>query len=87
MDIQGSIYMKITAVFILFTGISIAGFAQSKGGKSNASIVIAAKPMTADDSGMVKQLFFSAIREKTIENTKLASELFNRILQIDPTNV
>jgi tetratricopeptide (TPR) repeat protein len=78
--------MKLAAVLILFTGISTIGFAQNKTGKNNAAIVIAAKPMTAADSGMVKQLFFSALREKTIENTKLASELFNRVLQIDPTN-
>jgi tetratricopeptide (TPR) repeat protein len=78
--------MKLAAVLILFTGISTIGFAQNKTGKNNAAIIIAAKPMTAADSGMVKQLFFSALREKTIENTKLASELFNRVLQIDPTN-
>ena len=78
--------MKLAAILILFTGVSIIGFAQNKTGKNNAAIVIAAKPMTAADSGMVKQLFFSALREKTIENTKLASELFNRVLQIDPTN-
>jgi tetratricopeptide (TPR) repeat protein len=78
--------MKLAAVLILFTGVSTIGFAQNKTGKNNAAIVIAAKPMTAADSGMVKQLFFSALREKTIENTKLASELFNRVLQIDPTN-
>jgi tetratricopeptide (TPR) repeat protein len=78
--------MKLAAVLILFTGLSTIGFAQNKTGKNNAAIIIAAKPMTAADSGMVKQLFFSALREKTIENTKLASELFNRVLQIDPTN-
>jgi tetratricopeptide (TPR) repeat protein len=78
--------MKLAAAFILLTGISLTGFAQSKPGKGNAAIIIAAKPMTTADSGMVKQLFFSALREKTIENSKLASELFNRILQIDPTN-
>jgi tetratricopeptide (TPR) repeat protein len=78
--------MKLAAVLILFTGISTIGFAQNKTGKNNAAVIIAAKPMTAADSGMVKQLFFSALREKTIENTKLASELFNRVLQIDPTN-
>jgi tetratricopeptide (TPR) repeat protein len=78
--------MKLAAVLILVIGISTIGFAQNKTGKNNAAIIIAAKPMTAADSGMVKQLFFSALREKTIENTKLASELFNRVLQIDPTN-
>ncbi|MDB5011217.1 MAG: invasion protein regulator [Mucilaginibacter sp.] len=38
------------------------------------------------DTGAVKQMFFSALREKTIENNNQASEMFNRILQIDPGN-
>jgi tetratricopeptide (TPR) repeat protein len=78
--------MRSAAAFILLSGLSLAGFAQHKTDKRNAAIIIAGKPMTAADSGMVKQLFFSALREKTIDDTKLASELFNRILQIDPTN-
>jgi tetratricopeptide (TPR) repeat protein len=77
--------MKSAAAFIVFTVIATACFAQKKTG-SGGAIIISAKPMTANDSGMVKQLFFSALREKTIENNKLASEIFNRVLQIDPTN-
>ncbi|WP_162842776.1 tetratricopeptide repeat protein [Mucilaginibacter pineti] len=42
--------------------------------------------MSAGDSVMVKQLFFSALREKTIENLKLAGEMFERVLQTDPSN-
>lgn len=69
--------MKKAAFFLLFCGLSSASFAQSnKPGK----------PLTVADSGTVRQLFFSAIREKTIENVKLASELFNRVIQIDPDN-
>lgn len=45
-----------------------------------------AKPMNGADSIMVKQLFFSAIREKTIENSKRAAEMFERVLQTDPGN-
>jgi tetratricopeptide (TPR) repeat protein len=75
--------MKLAAAIILLTGVSFTGLAQTKPVKANA---IAAKTLTAADSGTVKQLFFSALREKTIENTKLAAELFNRILQIDPAN-
>jgi len=78
--------MKLAAAILILIGVSFTCIAQNKAGKANTAIVIAAKPMTAADSGMVKQLFFSALREKTIENTKLAAELFNRILQIDPAN-
>ncbi|MDN3581117.1 tetratricopeptide repeat protein [Mucilaginibacter flavus] len=44
------------------------------------------KPMTAFDSTEVRQLFFSALREKTVENLKHASELFERVIQTDPRN-
>ncbi|MBB5396393.1 tetratricopeptide repeat protein [Mucilaginibacter sp. AK015] len=76
--------MKSAAAVILFIGITFAGFAQSKTG--NAAIAVAGKPMTAADSAMVKQLFFSALREKTVDNPKLAFDIFNRVLQIDPAN-
>src|ERR1700750_740863 len=49
-------------------------------------VVVAGRPMTATDSATVKQLFFSAIGAKTIENTTLATELFERVTQIDPAN-
>lgn len=44
------------------------------------------KPMTSIDSVMVKQYFFSALHEKTVENFPLAADLFNRVLQTDPNN-
>ncbi len=52
----------------------------------NKVVVVASKPMTSTDSAMVRQLFFSALREKTVENTTLASDLFNRVIQLDPSN-
>lgn len=44
------------------------------------------KGMTSIDSVMMKQLYFSALHEKTIENFPLAADLFNRVLQTDPNN-
>jgi tetratricopeptide (TPR) repeat protein len=44
------------------------------------------KAMTSIDSVMSKQLFFSALHEKTVENMPLATDLFNRVLQTDPGN-
>jgi len=78
--------MKFAAITVLSLVISVTGFTQDKPGKDNAAIVIAGKPLTYADSGLVKQLFFSALREKTVDNYKLASEFFKRVLQIDPTN-
>lgn len=62
-------------------------FAQNRdSGKGNRVVMVVGKPMTSGDSLMVKQLFFSALREKTIENFTLATEEFNQILQVDPAN-
>jgi len=42
--------------------------------------------MSQIDSLVVKQLFFSALSEKAIDNYGHAAELFTRVLQSDPTN-
>ncbi|GAA4923499.1 tetratricopeptide repeat protein [Mucilaginibacter defluvii] len=74
-------------LFIIILLLPVAAIAQSKkGAKANGVVMVVGKPMTSLDSIMVKQLFFSAIREKTIENFTLAADLFNRCLQIDPAN-
>jgi tetratricopeptide (TPR) repeat protein len=74
--------MRKAALVILLTGLSAAVFAQNKG-TGNA---VPAKPLSAADSTRVKDLFFSALRQKTIDNTRLASELFGQVLAIDPYN-
>jgi len=51
-----------------------------------AQTVVAPKQMGALDSSEIRQLFFSALREKTVENLKHASELFERVIQADPAN-
>ncbi|MCC8425227.1 tetratricopeptide repeat protein [Mucilaginibacter sp. UR6-11] len=38
------------------------------------------------DSDAVENLFFSALREKTVENNTQAADLFSKILTIDPAN-
>jgi tetratricopeptide (TPR) repeat protein len=79
--------MKAAAIIVLGLSVSVSGFAQIKNtGKDNAVAATGNKPLTNADSGLVKQLFFSALREKTVENYKQASELFSRVLQIDPVN-
>jgi tetratricopeptide (TPR) repeat protein len=79
--------MKKLFIFILCLVLPVLVFAQEEGpGKGNRVVMVVGKPMTSVDSIMVRQLFFSAIREKTIENFTLATELFNRVLQTDPAN-
>ncbi|MBE9585329.1 tetratricopeptide repeat protein [Mucilaginibacter sp. JRF] len=74
-------------LFIIILMLPAVAIAQSKkGAKGTGVVMVVGKPMTSLDSIMVKQLFFSAIREKTIENFTLAADLFNRCLQIDPAN-
>ncbi|MCC8409636.1 tetratricopeptide repeat protein [Mucilaginibacter sp. UR6-1] len=74
-------------LFIIILLLPVAAIAQNKkGAKGGGVVMVVGKPMTSLDSIMVKQLFFSAIREKTIENFTLAADLFNRCLQIDPAN-
>jgi tetratricopeptide (TPR) repeat protein len=55
-------------------------------GQKKADVPRTGKAMTSIDSVMTKQLFFSALHEKTVENFPLAADLFNRVLQTDPNN-
>lgn len=73
--------------FLLFFTLPAFVFAQNDdAAKGNKVVMVVGRPMNANDSLMVKQLFFSALREKTIENFTLASEYFKRVLQTDPQN-
>ncbi|MBW4888687.1 tetratricopeptide repeat protein [Mucilaginibacter sp. HMF5004] len=77
------------AIIISLLGISIslsASAQKKKADEVNKTAAIVGKSMSAMDSNAVTQLFFSALREKTVENTTLAAEMFNRILQMDPQN-
>ncbi len=78
---------NIALIFILAGSMHPAVWAQAnKNKKSDPALTVAGKPLTSIDSLMVRQLFFTAIREKAIENIALAKELFNRVLQADPAN-
>ena len=66
-------------LLLMFLLLPVFALAQQKDNK-------AGKALTQSDSLTVKQLFYSALREKTIENFKLASEIFSQVLQVDPRN-
>jgi len=75
------------AIVLGLMGLPGLVFAQKdKSGSGNRVVMVVGRPMTADDSLMVRQLFFSALREKTVENFTLATEEFNQILSMDPQN-
>ena len=73
------------AVFIsagVILALQPAVFAQNNKNTGN----VAGKTLSYTDSVMVKDLFFKALREKTIENMVTAAELFQRVIQIDAAN-
>src|ERR1700744_6730028 len=72
----------IAGIFLM-----VPAFAMAQTGKTD-SVTLAAKPrhMSQIDSLVVKQLFFSALSEKAIDNYKQAAELFTRVLQSDANN-
>jgi tetratricopeptide (TPR) repeat protein len=71
----------IIAIFFL---VPVLAIAQDK--KSGDNTAGKGRPMSSMDSLLVKQLFFSALSEKSLDNYTHAAELFNRILQTDPGN-
>lgn len=73
---------KVAILFLLFIGAMLTASAQD----NKKIVVVVTKPLTYADSNTVKQLFFSALREKTVENYTLSAELLNRILTLDPSN-
>jgi len=84
MDIQalGKIKMRIK-LFIGMLPLLAPLFVLAQ---NDVKSVAPAKPMTEMDSVMVKELFFSAMRAKLIDDLPQASELFTRVLQTDPNN-
>jgi len=81
-----SLHPRFLALGSWFLTLSIWFLTLNFSVSAQTKIPSPAKPMTNSDSGTVKQLFFSALREKTVENLSLASDLFDRVLQIDPAN-
>lgn len=76
----------ILAVFFMGL-ISAPVFAQKKNrSRENRVVMVTGKPLTSIDSLLVKQLFLSALREKTIGSYQKAGEYFARVLDIDPQN-
>ncbi len=78
-------YAFAALIFIgLFLLCSKPAVAQND--KKTNPVTGAGKPMSNMDSVTVKQIYFSAMREKIIENLPLATELFTKVIQMDPAN-
>jgi len=78
--------LKHASVLGLLLAPALA-FSQAKqpGGNMPAPIP-QVKALSQTDSLMVKQLFFSGLHEKTMENFDQAADFFNRVLQTDANN-
>ena len=73
---------------LLFTCINqVAAQGKHPVSKTKSRIlVIAGQPVTAADSVRITDLFYEALKQKSIENYTLAAENFNTIIGIDPQN-
>ncbi len=73
---------QIAGIFLM-----VPAFAMAQAGKTDSTLLAAkSRSMTQMDSLVEKQLFFSALGEKAIDNYGHAAELFTRVLQTDPNN-
>lgn len=81
--------MKFNYRFYLVFSMLLWGsslFAQKNKAKNQEVVIVAGKVLSPEDSSRVTQLYYEAIKEKIIDNTALAIDYFNQILQIDPAN-
>ncbi len=87
-SITGIAYISPALILLsLCLFLSSPALAQNKNtNNNNAIVVVVGKPLTAMDSAIVKDIFFNALRQKTIDNQNMAAELFNKVIQIDPLN-
>jgi len=76
--------LVVVVLFIPFCNIA---FSQDTAVDSNKSVIVKpGKLGTGSDSLLLKQLFYSGLREKTVDNLTSAGEFFERVIQLDPKN-
>lgn len=68
---------------ILAVGVLLSGAAL---GQTGNPPVTGAKVLSPADSLLMRQWFFSGLREKTIQNYPLAADMFRRVVELDPGN-
>ncbi|TAH04002.1 MAG: tetratricopeptide repeat protein [Sphingobacteriales bacterium] len=76
----------LTLLFFLNT-ICFTALAQKRNKSKNDNfIIVTGKVLTPEDSSQVKDLFLTALREKTSIHYELAEDYFKRVLTLDPSN-
>ncbi|WP_259068457.1 tetratricopeptide repeat protein [Mucilaginibacter sp. X4EP1] len=81
-EAPGAAAVLVFTVFLLLFGEP----AMAQNDKKSNPVAGSGKPMSNMDSVTVKQIYFSAMREKIVENLPLATELFTKVIQMDPAN-
>lgn len=71
---------------VLFIGGLLTSAAQEKSAGKSQAVIVVGKVLSAEDSMMVKQLFFDGLHAKIVRNTALATGFFQRIITLDPAN-
>jgi tetratricopeptide (TPR) repeat protein len=72
--------------YLGFIGLLLPALAFAQSNGSGAQIIPGRTPVLSGDSLAVNQIYFEALRRKTIEDQKGAAELFARVLQLDSRN-
>ncbi|MFD1257423.1 tetratricopeptide repeat protein [Mucilaginibacter terrae] len=76
--------MKLGYLVVGLLLVTVMAVAQSNGGNLPARPI--RTPATSTDSLLVQQIYFEALRKKTIEDQKGAAELFAQVLRLDGGN-
>lgn len=76
---------KLGIGFILLFGFT-EGFSQKNKSANQEIIIVTGKVLSSQDSSLVVSLFYSGLKEKLVQNNKLATDYFKRILEIDPAH-
>ncbi|MXV51741.1 tetratricopeptide repeat protein [Pedobacter sp. HMF7647] len=71
---------KLSSILLILSAASASVAQQHK------AVIVAGKVLSTEDSLLVKELYYSGLREKTIQNYQLSSDYFSRVIQLDPAN-
>lgn len=75
-----------SALFFILL-IPVVGFTQNVAPiKDNAAVIVPQMLANQRDSNRVEDIFFAALTAKATDNLPKASELFSKVLQMDPSN-
>lgn len=72
----------IKRLTFLLSVTATLGFSQQK----NAAVFVVGRPLSGEDSALVREKFFNGLRAKTISRVGESEAYFKEVIQIDPRN-